>query len=200
MVSTETTNSASVKNVIHSAQRTGVFVDVQNIYHSAKNLYRAHVNFSELMKTVVAGRPLIRAVAYVVRSETVLEDVDIKSRGEGSFFEALKKNGLELRLKDLQVYADGMKKADWDVGMAVDAIRMANFLDVVVLVTGDGDFVPLVEYLKWGMGRFVEVASFSKTTSTRLRDATDRFVELDSVPKILLRNAKGRSRKGTERR
>lgn len=200
MISTGTTNSADEKNVIHSAQRMGVFVDVQNIYHSAKNLYRAHVNFSELMKTVVAGRPLIRAVAYVVRSETVLEEVEGKGRGEGSFFEALKKTGLELRLKDLQIYADGMKKADWDVGMAVDAIRMANFLDVVVLVTGDGDFVPLVEYLKWGMGRFVEVASFGKTTSSRLRDAADRFVELDTVPRILLRNAKARSQKRTGRR
>ena len=159
---------------MHPAQRVGVFVDVQNVYHSAKNLYGARVNFGEVMKAVLANRPLVRAVAYVVKSDTAF--------GEESFFEALKKNGLELRIKDLQIYADGAKKADWDVGMAVDAIRMANFLDVVVLVTGDGDFVPLVEYLKWGMGRQVEVAAFGKTTSARLKDAVDRFIDLDEMP------------------
>lgn len=170
----------SREGIIHSAQRVGVFIDVQNIYHSVKNLYGARVNFEVLLKAVVADRPLVRAVAYVAKSETAV--------GEDSFFDALRKTGLELRSKDLQVYADGMKKADWDVGMAVDAIRMANFLDVVILVTGDGDFVPLVEYLKWGMGRQVEAAGFEKTTSSRLRDAADRFVALDGVPRILLKS------------
>lgn len=167
------------EGIIHSAQRVGVFIDVQNIYHSVKNLYGTRVNFEVLLKAVVLERPLVRAVAYVAKSETAV--------GEDSFFEALRKTGLELRSKDLQVYADGMKKADWDVGMAVDAIRMANFLDVIILVTGDGDFIPLVEYLKWGMGRQVEVAGFEKTTSSRLREAADRFVSLDGVSRILLR-------------
>ncbi len=165
---------------MHPAQRVGVFIDVQNIYHSVKNLYGARVNFSQLLKEVLVDRPLVRAVAYVAKSETAI--------GEDSFFEALRKTGLELRCKDLQVYADGAKKADWDVGMAVDAIRMEIFLGVIVVVTGDGDCVPLVQYLKWGMGRQVEVAAFGKTTSSKLREAADRFVELDSVPKILLRS------------
>ncbi|OGG42111.1 hypothetical protein A3A21_00565 [Candidatus Jorgensenbacteria bacterium RIFCSPLOWO2_01_FULL_45_25b] len=171
--------ASPLHGIIHPAQRVGVFIDVQNIYHSVKNLYNARVNFSELIKEVVADRPLVRSVAYVVKSDTAM--------GEDSFFEALRNVGLELRLKDLQIYSDGAKKADWDVGMAVDAIRMANFLDVIVLVTGDGDFVPLVEYLKWGMGRQVEVAAFGKTTSSRLRESVDRFIELDSVPRILMR-------------
>lgn len=163
----------------HSHQRVGIFIDVQNIYHSARNLFQARVNFQELIKTLVSERHLIRAMAYVVKSETAL--------GEESFFEALKKTGLELRLKDLQVYPGGAKKADWDVGLAVDAIRMANFLDVVILVTGDGDFVPLVEYLKWGTGRQVEVAAFSRTASARLREAADYFTELENIPRILLK-------------
>jgi uncharacterized LabA/DUF88 family protein len=167
-----------VDSLVHPSQRVGLFVDVQNVYHSAKNLYNARVNFERLIKATVMERPMVRAVAYVVRSDSGIEE---------SFFDALRKTGLELRMKDLQVYADGMKKADWDVGMAVDAIRMANFLDVVVLVTGDGDFVPLVEYLKWGMGRQVEVASFEKSTSSRLREAADRFVVLDGVRGILLK-------------
>ena len=161
------------------SQRVGVFIDVQNIYHSAKNLYSARVNFNELIKELVGRRLLIRAVAYVVKSETAL--------GEESFFEALKKAGLELRLKDLQVYHSGMKKADWDVGMAVDAIRIADTLDVVILITGDGDFVPLVEYLKWGLGKQVEVAAFGRTTSGRLRDSADKFLDLETLPKIMMK-------------
>ncbi|KKU91592.1 MAG: hypothetical protein UY23_C0001G0198 [Candidatus Jorgensenbacteria bacterium GW2011_GWA1_48_11] len=175
---------------IHPDQRVGIFIDVQNIYHSAKNLYNARVNFEELIKNLVARRPLIRAVAYVVKSETAF--------GEESFFEALRQAGLELRLKDLQIFPGGSKKADWDVGMAVDAIRMSNFLDVVILVTGDGDFVPLVEYLKWGAGRSVEVAAFSRTSSGRLREAADRFIEIESIPKILMRIKNQRGRTNTK--
>lgn len=163
----------------HPSQRVGVFVDVQNVYHSARNLFNSRVNFQELLKNVVGDRHLIRAMAYVVKSETAL--------GEESFFEALRKTGLELRVKDLLIFSGGAKKADWDVGLAVDAIRMANALDVVVLVTGDGDFVPLVEYLKWGLGKQVEVAAFSRTTSSRLRESADSFTELENIPRILLK-------------
>lgn len=160
-------------------QRIGIFIDVQNVYHSAKNLYRARVNFRELIKCLTAGRVLIRALAYVVKSDAVL--------GEASFFEALKKSGLDLRIKDLQIYPDGSKKADWDIGMAVDAIRMANHLDAIILVTGDGDFVPLIEYLKWGLGRQVEVAAFSKTASNKIKESADAFIELENLPRLLLK-------------
>jgi len=166
-------------SIAYKDQRVGIFIDIQNLYHSAKNLYRARVNFRELVKTLVDNRKLIRAVAYVVKSETAL--------GEKSFFEALSQVGLELRIKDLQIFPGGMKKADWDVGLAIDAIRMANSLDVVILVTGDGDFVPLVEYLKWGLGKQVEAAAFSKTTSAHLKEAADYFTSLENIPKILLR-------------
>lgn len=168
-----------ISNIIHPEQRVGLFLDIQNIYHSAKNLYKARVNFKELIRTLAANRPIIRAVAYVVKSETAL--------GEESFFDALRKTGLELRTKELQIYPDGTKKADWDVGLAVDAIRMANFLDVIILATGDGDFVPLVEYLKWGMGRQVEVAAFGKTISGRLKETADHFIEIENIPRILLK-------------
>src|SRR3989344_670977 len=143
-------------------QRVGIFIDVQNLYHSAKKLYKARVNFKELIKALLAGRKLIRAVAYVVKTEA--------TEGESAFFDALKQAGIELRMKDIQIYPGGMKKADWDVGMAVDAIRMCDLLDVVILVTGDGDFVPLVEYLKWGRGRNVEVSGFSRTASAKIKE------------------------------
>jgi len=166
-------------------QRVGVFVDIQNLYHSAKHLYDARVNFGEVLKTAVGGRKLIRAIGYVVKSDT--------SAGEAAFFDALEKSGIELRMKDLQIFPGGVKKADWDVGMAVDAIRLAPSLDVVVLVTGDGDFVPLIEYLRWGLGRQVEVASFGRSTSGRLREATDIFINLEDSSKFLLRSQRRRS-------
>lgn len=163
----------------HKEQRVGIFIDIQNLYHSSKNLHKARVNYKELMKELVAGRKLIRAIGYVVKTES--------TSGESSFFEALSKNGIELRVKDIQIFHGGMKKADWDVGMAVDSIRMANSVDVVILVTGDGDFVPLVEYLKWGLGKSVEVAAFGRSASGKLKEVAETFLNLDELPKIILK-------------
>jgi uncharacterized LabA/DUF88 family protein len=160
-------------------QRVGIFIDVSNLYHSAKNLYHGRVNYQELIKSLTAGRPLIRGMAYVVRSET--------SVGEASFFEALQKAGLELRVKDLQVYNDGLKKGNCDLDMAVDVIRMADLLDVIILVTGDGDFLPVIDYLKWGLGRYVEVAAFHRSASAKLQEAADRFINIESIPRIIIR-------------
>jgi len=160
-------------------QRVGIFIDVQNLYHSAKNLYKARVNFKELIKALLAGRKLIRAVAYVVKAEA--------TEGEAAFFDALKQAGIELRMKDIQVYPGGMKKADWDVGMAVDAIRMAGSMDVVVLVTGDGDFLPLVDYLRWGLGKIVEVGAFSRTAKSEMKEEADEFVAIEEIPRVLLK-------------
>ncbi|OGY62171.1 MAG: hypothetical protein A2745_00930 [Candidatus Harrisonbacteria bacterium RIFCSPHIGHO2_01_FULL_44_13] len=176
-------------------QRVGIFIDIQNLYHSAKNLYKARVNYKELIKGLVGGRKLIRAVAYVVKTEGVegAAPVDLgagavpSSGREAAFFDALKQADIELRMKDIQIYPGGMKKADWDVGMAVDAIRMASFLDAVVLVTGDGDFLPLVDYLKWGMGRVVEVAAFSRTASGKMKEEADEFTAIEEIPRALLR-------------
>lgn len=172
----------------HREQRIGIFIDVQNLYHSAKNLYQSRINYQELMKNLVGERKLIRALGYVVKSESQNEDLT----GEASFFDALLKAGIDLRMKDLQVYPGGMKKADWDVGMAIDAIRMSDSLDVVILVTGDGDFVPLVEYLKWGKGKLVEVAGFGRTTSSKLRESADLYIDLKEIPRILLRTKASR--------
>jgi uncharacterized LabA/DUF88 family protein len=171
----------------HKDQRVGIFLDVQNLYHSAKNLYQnARVNYKELIRHLVSGRKLIRALAYVVKTEGV-EGATPAGGGESAFFEALTLSGIELRMKDIQIYPGGMKKADWDVGMAVDAIRMADFLDVVVLVTGDGDFIPLVDYLKWGRGRQVEVAAFSRTASGKLKEVADSFVPIEEIGKVLIK-------------
>jgi uncharacterized LabA/DUF88 family protein len=173
----------------HSDQRIGIFIDIQNLYHSARNLYGARVNYSELIKNLTDGRKLIRAIAYVVSSDP--------QTGEELFFEALEKTGIELRSKEIQIFPDGTKKADWDVGMAVDAIRLADSLDVIILVTGDGDFLPLVHYLKWGFGKAVEVAAFSKTASGKLKEEADGFYDLEKMPRITFRSS--RSKKPIQR-
>ena len=103
--------------------------------------------------------------------------VSTKTGEETPFFEALKNLGIETKEKELMEYASGLKKADWDVGIAVDAIKMLDMVDVVVLVSGDGDFIPLVEYMK-NHGRIVEVSAFRETTSSRLIEAVDKYTNL----------------------
>lgn len=162
-------------------QRVGVFIDTQNLYHSARNLYKARVNFGAVLKEAVAGRKLVRAVAYVITSE---------AGDEKNFFEALEKLGIETKTKDLQVFYGGSKKGDWDVGLAVDAIKFAPKLDAVVLVAGDGDYVPMVEYIQ-SMGTQVEAISFGKSTSGKLRDAVDDFIDLSLNPRKYLIGMRG---------
>lgn len=158
----------------HKEQRVGIFIDTQNLYHSAKNLYHARVNFGAIMKEAVAGRSLIRAIAYVITTE---------SGEEKNFFEALGKLGIETKTKNLQIFMGGAKKADWDVGLAVDAISLAPKLDTIIIASGDGDFCPLVEYLKINQGCQVEVISFGKSSSAKLKEVADEFIDMCEMPK-----------------
>ena len=157
----------------HKQQRVGVFIDTQNLYHSAKNLYHARVNFGAIMKEVVAGRSLIRAIAYVITTE---------NGDETNFFEALGKLGIETKTKNLQIFSGGAKKGDWDVGLAVDAIKLAPKLDTVIIASGDGDFCPLVEYLQTNEGCQVEVISFGKSSSQKLKEVADDFIDMCDAP------------------
>jgi uncharacterized protein (TIGR00288 family) len=162
--------------VKHKEQRVGVLVDVSNMYHSAKNLYNKKVNFGEVLKKAVDNRKLIRAITYVIHTE---------SEEENSFFEALLQQGFEVKMKDLQIFSGGAKKGDWDVGIAVDAIKLSEKLDVIILVSGDGDYIPLVEYLQNTNGTLVEVMGFRKTTSSRLIEKADDFIDLGATKKFL---------------
>ncbi len=157
----------------HKEQRVGIFIDTQNLYHSAKNLYHQRVNFQQVVKDALADRRLIRAIAYVITTE---------AGDEKNFFEALTKIGIETKTKDLQIFAGGNKKADWDVGMAIDAVKIAPKLDAIILVTGDGDFIPLVEYLQIHEGCQVEVVTFGKSASGKLKEIADDFIDLDQNP------------------
>jgi len=159
-------------------QRVAVLIDVQNLYHSARNLYQARVNFREVLKTAVGRRILIRAFAYVVRTKT---------GEEKPFFDALTKLGIETRIRDLQEFYDGMKKADWDVGITVDAISIATSVDTIILASGDGDFLQLVDYLK-NQGKRVEVIAFGRSASSKIRDTADEFIDIEKdTQRYLLR-------------
>ena len=167
----------------HFEQRVSVFIDVQNLYYSAKNLYRAKVNFANILKSVVGKRRLVRATAYVIRAD--MEDQD-------KFFNVLEQIGFEIRAKDLQTFAGGAKKGDWDVGIAMDMIEQAPKLDTVILVSGDGDFQPLLQHIKRAIGCRVEVAAFGKTTSKKLQEESDSFLDLDNK-RFLITSQRGQS-------
>ncbi len=162
----------------HKEQRIGVLVDVANMYHSAKNLFSKKVNFKEILNTAVAGRKLIRATAYVVKTE---------SGEETNFFDALHQQGFEVKMKDLQIFAGGAKKADWDVGIAIDAIKLAQKLDVIVLVSGDGDYLPMMSYIQNNKGCLVEVIAFKKTCSSKLIEEADDFIDIGKENKFLIK-------------
>lgn len=158
----------------HKEQRVAVFVDVQNMYYSAKNLFGRKLNFAMLLKKSVEGRRLIRAIAYAIKADVA---------DEKNFRDALNNIGFEVKTKDLQVFFGGHKKGDWDVGIAMDTIRLAPKVDTIILVSGDGDFADLVVYLK-GMGCRVEVVGFEKTTSSRILEVADDYTPIDK--KMLL--------------
>ena len=165
----------------HPAQRVGVFIDTQNLYHSAKHLYKARVNFAKVLEEALGGRTLVRAIAYVISTE---------AGDETAFFGALTKIGIETKVKDLQIFADGAKKADWDVGIAIDAIKLAPKLDTVVLASGDGDFIPLIQYLDMH-GIQVEVISFGKSSSAKLKEAAHAFTDMCDEPRKFTITSRG---------
>jgi uncharacterized LabA/DUF88 family protein len=167
---------------LYKGQRVGVFVDVQNLYYSARNIYKSKVNFRAILKESVKERSLIRAIAYVIKA-------DVKD--EANFFEALKNLGYEVKEKDLQIFFGGARKGDWDIGIAMDMIELAPRLDTVILVSGDGDFVPLLRHLKHAMGSYVEVLAFGKSCSQKLIEEADHFVDFDGDPeKFLIKTGK----------
>ncbi|MBU6997967.1 MAG: NYN domain-containing protein [Theionarchaea archaeon] len=150
-------------------QRVGIFVDTQNLYYSAKNLYGAKVDFRKVLEVGLNQRQLIRAIIYVIKADIPEEE---------GFFEALRNIGYEVKIKELRTYYDGTKRGDWDMGIAIDTIKMAEKLDTVVLVSGDGDFVALVDHLK-AKGVNVEVMAFGKSTSSDLKRVVNEFIDLD---------------------
>jgi uncharacterized LabA/DUF88 family protein len=154
--------------VSHPDQRVGVLADAQNLYHTAQSLYSRNIDYESLLDGALRGRALTRAIAYVIRANSPEEE---------SFFDALEDIGFETRIKDIKTFEDGSKKADWDVGMSLDAVSLAPHVDTVVLCTGDGDFARLCRYLRHE-GVRVEAMSFGNSTAEELMAAVDSFEDL----------------------
>src|SRR4030042_1915824 len=140
-----------------------VLIDVQNMFYSALNIYKKKLNFEALLSVVTRGRRLTRAIAYIVQTPEV---------DQSKFLDFLLKLGVETKSKKLKIRPDGTAKGDWDMGLAIDAINLSQKVDVIALVSGDGDFVALVEKLK-ALGVRVEVYSFPSSTAEELREAAD---------------------------
>ena len=153
---------------IHPDQRVAVLADSQNLYHTAHSDYSRNVDYEGLLTEAVDGRELTRAIAYVIRADAPNEE---------DFFDALVEIGFETKIKAIKTFGDGTKKADWDVGMSLDAITLADHVDTVVLCTGDGDFSRLCSHLRHE-GVRVEVMAFGSSTAEELIDATDGFTDL----------------------
>jgi len=159
-------------------QRVGVLVDVQNMYYSAKSIHNKKTDFQEILKVAGAGRKIVRATAYCITT---------KEGTEEKFIESLRKANYEIKAKELQIFKDGAKKGDWDVGIAIDAIKLANNLDVIVIVSGDGDYIPLVKYLQFNQGVQVEIMAFEESCSQNLILEADEFTNLSNYKSFFRR-------------
>lgn len=174
-------------NKVSVSQRVAIFVDVQNMFYSAKHLWNAKLNFAKLIELAVNGRQLIRAISYVIENP----DID-----QTAFTDMLKTTGYEVKTKELRNRADGSAKGDWDMGIAIDAIAIAPKVDCIVLVSGDGDFIELVRHLK-AQGVRVETLSFIGSTNEDLIAVSDYHVPMDES--FLLPNFKRHTRSHTPR-
>ena len=161
------------------ARRVGVFIDVQNMYYGARRL-KGKLDFDRLLEAAVGQRRLIKTTAYVVESKEI---------DQSQFIAMLQKRAIEVRRKTVQVRADGSKKGDWDMELALDILDAAPGLDVVVLVSGDGDFTSLVKRVK-SMGPRVEVIAFPRTAAKSLVQVSDDFRPLDRKFMIYSRPAR----------
>ncbi len=150
--------------------RVGVFIDVQNMFYAAKKLDGARLDYESILDLIIGKRRQIMAVAYIVESPEI---------DQSGFISLLKKKGYQVRRKELKSFTDGSAKGDWDMGIAIDIIETARELDVVALVSGDGDFVSLVHLVK-RLGPVVELYAFSHNLSSELRETVDKFNEIGS--------------------
>ncbi|OMH40570.1 NYN domain-containing protein [Desulfurobacterium indicum] len=169
------------RDSVYGHLNVAVFVDMQNLYYGARNTLKKKIDFKRLLEIAVRGRKLHRAIAYLV---------DLDNVNQGSFLYVLKSLGYEIKLKQPKKFYSWDKieyKADWDMGIAIDAIAMAESgkIDVAVLMSGDGDFVDLVNFLK-AKGIKVEVLSFKQITAKELITAADEYIDLYEVSDFIV--------------
>ncbi len=174
----------SSQNISYPHQRVAILIDTANLYHTAKIAYRSKVHFKNLISEVLYQRTLVRAIAYTITSD---------SGEETAFIQTLSSEGIEIKSKPLITYRQGNQKADWDVGITVDAISLIPKIDALILVSGDSDFVPLAHYAR-SHGVAFEVAAFSESASNRLLEVADTHHNLSDMTASILIHQKKRKK------
>ena len=149
-------------------EKIALFVDSQNLYYSARMGYAAKVNYEKLLHLIARDRKLIKAFAYIVQPP----DGDVKP-----FATSLEHIGYIVKIKDVRTRADGSAKANWDMGIALDILGILDHVDTIALASGDGDFVPLVDFIR-GKNKRVEVFAFPENTAYDLKEKADQFEPL----------------------
>lgn len=157
--------SVKIQKTKREDLKVGVFVDVQNMFYAAKKQYDARLDYVKLLRHVVKGRRLITAIAYVIENPEI---------DQTSFFSLLSHHSFRIRKKSLIHRANGSLKGDCDMEIAIDILNLVDQLDIVALVSGDGDFVSLVDAVKV-RGPKVEVHGFAQNTALDLKEAADEF-------------------------
>lgn len=156
------------------SQKIAILADVQNLYHSARQQYGGRVRFDKLIDGLKSGRSLIRAMAYVVQKPDV---------PQSNFLDALEKFGFDLRVKEMKMRQSTddnrmvPSRTSWEVGLSLDAAELCQKVDSVIVVSGDGCYVPLIHYLQ-AHGCRAEVCAFESSVSAELMKTADRFISI----------------------
>jgi uncharacterized LabA/DUF88 family protein len=153
---------------IFKKETIALFVDSQNLYYSARMGYAAKVNYEKLLNLITTNRKLVKAYAYIVQPP----DGDVKP-----FATSLERIGYIVKIKDVRTRSDGSAKANWDMGIALDILGILDRVDTIVLASGDGDFVPLIDFIK-AKNRRVEIFAFAENTAYDLKEKADKFFPL----------------------
>ncbi len=155
-------------STIFKKERLALFVDSQNLYYSARMGYAAKVNYEKLLKLITENRKLVKAYAYIVQPP----EGDVKP-----FATSLERIGYIVKIKDVRTRSDGSAKANWDMGIALDILGIMDRIDTIVLASGDGDFAPLVDFIK-AQNKRVEIFAFAENTAYDLKEKADKFQPL----------------------
>ncbi len=147
-----------------------IFVDVQNIYYTTKQSHHCHFNYNAFWQTATANRNVVKAIAYAI---------DKGDEKQIKFQNILKTIGFEIKLKPYIQRSDGSAKGDWDVGITIDVLDYAQQSDIIVLVSGDGDFDLLVNKVRKDYDVNVEVYGVEKLTAVSLINAASKFVPIE---------------------
>ncbi|WP_063662302.1 NYN domain-containing protein [Aliivibrio fischeri] len=147
-----------------------ILVDVQNIYYTTRDVYQRHFDYNGLWAKVTEGRTVVGANAYAIARS------DDKQK---QFHNILRGIGFDVKLKPFIQRRDGSAKGDWDVGITLDAIELAEQADIVVLLSGDGDFDLLIKRIQSRFNKEVEVYGVADLTANSLIDAADRFIPIE---------------------